>query len=644
MRCVFASFSEGATEWPANSQRPTSPARIGGGDPIGVSLGSGIYVLPDTRDPAHWSQTMEEAEQNRLSRTDHGRRVPPAGGTGRQPRQTYLDDENGFTLSFSGSLPQHSISSMRIPKQPQFPQDRSDPQSPAHRSILKHSFTSSPPLHDSVDHGQDFSRPGSSFPGEASVWEPPGSDASYDGPYHQLHPNGDEGLPYPRHSSRKPLSRSPGKMTDHPPGLCDISSVHPSFSDSVHDASEPHRSHPAESYSPTRAAAVYPRSPREAISPSDQDQRSRFPRSPRETVFDPADRSLHPQSPRSRDTSQAYSPRLGPEKPQRSPHLISQISPHLAAQRSPHHPHSRSPHHPHSPFIGDGYESRSQDMSPYKHSPDEGDKPLSDSRSPHIAGSYEPARQDLQEFPHSPNMVDRYEPLDRPDGSDRRELESYVDTKYPPYTRDHLQGTVDRLRQGAKPWKPKAPQHLEDSDMDSFPSLYPTYDTGRYLRPSKRADLERYGDLGDSHTSVSSSGRGSISGRARLPPLDPDSMSSGVGSRNTSGSSSRIPRGHNSVSSVTTPHDTSLESSPFTDGHRRDISTDENYEFDPVSPFDSDISPARYGGDQSLKPSQNSHYDEQRFERLREEFNEYRRRQREHMQQSQLSEMDSEML
>lgn len=199
---------------------------------------------------------------------------------------------------------------------------------------------------------------------------------------------------------------------------------------------------------------------------------------------------------------------------------------------------------------------------------------------------------------------------------------------------------------------------------------------------------------------MSSSGRGSILGRGHYPDVGgranikvdtlPDSYSSGLGSRSTSHSvpSSfygplRVgpPLEITSASSLTLPHDydVSIDSSPFLDAstsNRRDLSGDENYEFDTLATYDAQegvcpplIEPRASAGHpyitpdtvsqselllnakdlyhslypKSRKPSRYSN-SEKRFARLREEYYEYRRKQLLHSQPPVLVSMDSEML
>ncbi|KAJ8316463.1 hypothetical protein KUTeg_006477 [Tegillarca granosa] len=297
------------------------------------------------------------------------------------------------------------------------------------------------------------------------------------------------------------------------------------------------------------------------------------------------------------------------------------------------------------------------------------------------------------------------------------------------YTRDQLQGAVERVRRAPKLRRTRStgrPFYLEQDSFDSSsPQVVPSsgyrgpnlsesdilpknsqfrkgphysdsdaipsaHDYDRYGRPyGYKYDIEPFKGVGDSRNSVSSSGRGSMPGKPR--PLSdprgysrdnatPDSISSGIGSRNTSqatGSSmnSRIPGHYPSVSSVQTPqeHDLSHDSSPFLDGTsslpRRDTSADENYEFDSTlldpdltdplrsypssrnnsqlrSALESGLNTSNFYNDLYPKPSKQSRYSdsEARFEKLRQEYHQFRRKQNERYHQSRLLAMDSEML
>lgn len=286
------------------------------------------------------------------------------------------------------------------------------------------------------------------------------------------------------------------------------------------------------------------------------------------------------------------------------------------------------------------------------------------------------------------------------------------------YTREHLQGTVDKIRKGPRARKSRMLNRNSAPDLDTYYPDSPSFSgpfkekvqrspyysendvtspghecsfPGAGKAPDFKYDIEPFKTAGGSHTSISSSGRGSA-GRTHSASFEPrpyhnmmdeatpDSISSGIGSKNTSqatGSSamSRVPRTNASWGSVMTPQeqDFSANSSPFFDSgnsfHRRDTSADENYEFDSVNALETDLMDAlrnysrhSNGNNQLLsaletglsesdfyndlypKPSRQSRYNnsEKRFERLREEFQEYRRKQQE--QPVNLAPMDSEML
>lgn len=268
------------------------------------------------------------------------------------------------------------------------------------------------------------------------------------------------------------------------------------------------------------------------------------------------------------------------------------------------------------------------------------------------------------------------------------------------YTRDQLQGVVDKIRKGPRARRSKSAGRLPSQETN-FPysyspqvvpnlSLSPTIGSGydQYVEhPRQRYshEIAPYKGERGSRSSVNSSGRGSL-GRHRYPTdprsyaledLTPDSNSSGRGSRNTSqatGSShqSRIPR--NSLSSYASPqeHDLSQDSSPFLDATgslHKDTSADDNYEFDSLQALEADLINtlrsyplAKQSEDLKMaiesglntsefydslypKPSVESQYDnsEARFEKLRQEFQQFRRKQQEIFQQTRLA-MDSDML
>jgi len=315
----------------------------------------------------------------------------------------------------------------------------------------------------------------------------------------------------------------------------------------------------------------------------------------------------------------------------------------------------------------------------------------------------------------------------------------------PGYTREQLQGAVDRVRRSLRGRKSRLNRSSGSETDRSFDTSNAQVESrGRHMsylsdnelslgdqghRPSynesdvtqirsrlshsdsefpSRVDQDRHGSnrtsryefdiepyktkraLGSNHNSVSSSGRGSSAGRTRYfsepryhhEQATPDSLSSGIGSKNTShgtGSTSmhsRAPRA-TSVSSLFTPqdHDISQDSSPFMDGlarERQDTSADENYEFDAINALDSDLmntlhkystlhdvdddlmaalesglSTSDFYNDLYPKPSRQSRYNnsEERFKKLRQEFHKYQRSQKEGMNYGPyVPAMDSEML
>ncbi|XP_046554205.1 LOW QUALITY PROTEIN: protein turtle homolog A-like [Haliotis rubra] len=236
------------------------------------------------------------------------------------------------------------------------------------------------------------------------------------------------------------------------------------------------------------------------------------------------------------------------------------------------------------------------------------------------------------------------------------------------YTREQLQGVVDRVRQTSRP---VSTENINDDngflDVSSVsrPRSSSQYDPQPHLDrrgpPYYTADIAPFKPPRDSRGSANSSGRGGPRDfhRSRGDETGPDSVShsSGIGSRNTSHSNGSFPNrlGKNSISysSLLTPQDQDLsqDSSPFLEGsssHRRDTSGDENYEFDSINALESDIldalrnySQLSGSGPQSdhlgpesfnhlyPKPRRQSRYadSEQRFNRLREEFKKYRAQQ-----------------
>ncbi|XP_052063290.1 protein turtle-like isoform X2 [Mytilus californianus] len=247
------------------------------------------------------------------------------------------------------------------------------------------------------------------------------------------------------------------------------------------------------------------------------------------------------------------------------------------------------------------------------------------------------------------------------------------------YTRDHLQGTVDKLRRGPRHRKSRSASRNSAPEFDRSDG-YPIGRRGPYASDSEAGrgrDFDRHGRPYSYDSDPSSYiPRGSLRGRyfpdSRLFRDDPtpDSLSSGIGSKNTSQatgstSESRVPRPSLSYSSLLTPqdHDFSQELSPFHDQSlHRDTSADENYEFD-TPDLDTILAyPASSGGDELLsaiesglstsdfyndlypKPSKQSKYEnsEQRFEKLRQEYHQFQRQQHEMSQHHHF--IDSEML
>ncbi|XP_013395368.1 protein turtle-like isoform X2 [Lingula anatina] len=276
------------------------------------------------------------------------------------------------------------------------------------------------------------------------------------------------------------------------------------------------------------------------------------------------------------------------------------------------------------------------------------------------------------------------------------------------YTRDRLQGAIERARRGPIARRLQGSSRGSAPDVDQ-PSETPrhswnalTPSTGEKTRDDSGRDGETtvipqtfadsvapYKDIPANRTSVTSglsgsSGRGSsggaVSKSASLSHSQPNisqmdqsgdmpSSSSGQGSRNTSqtmSSSSQSARGrmNSSLSSTNTPqeHDISTESSPYSIGdtqHKRDASVDENYEFD--NPTESELLDALRN---VSKTSRNSSRDfnssdpdisrhertgrGDRFSKLREEYKQYRRKQQLQQPESpggeQWEEIESELL
>ena len=245
------------------------------------------------------------------------------------------------------------------------------------------------------------------------------------------------------------------------------------------------------------------------------------------------------------------------------------------------------------------------------------------------------------------------------------------------YTRDRLQGAVDRVRKGPRTAK-RGPGYRGSGELDyisesprqpGFPARTDNKPSLTVLdRPSRDPSMDLGRGVTGSYGSVSSSGLGSV-GRSRNPALDsrsyalenstPDSVSSGIGSRNTSSqlTGSSLHSRPSRLGSHPTPQELSVDSGqgelpPL----RKDVSGDENYEFDSVTAAESDLlealrnysqvnnanedllsalqdglSTSGFLQDLYPKPRKQSRYSdsEQRFEKLRGEFQQYRQKQQE---------------
>ncbi|XP_060590949.1 uncharacterized protein LOC132745946 isoform X3 [Ruditapes philippinarum] len=248
------------------------------------------------------------------------------------------------------------------------------------------------------------------------------------------------------------------------------------------------------------------------------------------------------------------------------------------------------------------------------------------------------------------------------------------------YTRDQLLGAVDQVRKGPKAarrgqqWG-SGPDSFSDSpSVSGHGAQFPESAKPSVIvrdRPSRGHSYEhdpfRAAGVPNSRGSVNSSGGYSSRGRnggeqSRREDLTPDSLSSGIGSRNTSSqlTGSSLHSRPSRLGSNLTPmdHDISEDSAvPFLDyppAQRKDISGDENYEFDSYNAVEKDLlealknySEVNNGNDDLFsalqeglsgkglmsdlypKPSRQSRYSdsEQRFEKLRGEFQKYRQKQ-----------------
>lgn len=253
------------------------------------------------------------------------------------------------------------------------------------------------------------------------------------------------------------------------------------------------------------------------------------------------------------------------------------------------------------------------------------------------------------------------------------------------YTRDQLLGAVDQVRKGPRVAKSS---QLWGSGTDSFSESPSVGGHGAQIpesvkpsiivrdRPSRGHSYEHdpFHSVNGANSRGSVNSSGGYSGKARVPQglvgehsrredLTPDSVSSGIGSRNTSSqlTGSSLHSRPSRLGSNLTPmeHDVSEDSAvPFLDyphTHRKDVSGDENYEFDSYNAVESDLlealrnySEVNNGNDDLLnalqeglstkgrimselypKPSRQSRYSdsEQRFEKLRGEFQKFRQRQ-----------------
>lgn len=287
------------------------------------------------------------------------------------------------------------------------------------------------------------------------------------------------------------------------------------------------------------------------------------------------------------------------------------------------------------------------------------------------------------------------------------------------YTRDRLHGAIEKVRRGplARRLQPSQRGHGDSDSLDSphtpgqsyksyqstpsssgiTPSMDDdTFDQTVLQRHPQTYDVnvQPYKDVPNNRTSVTSgvsgsSGRGSSghgSKAASLTQSHPDisqepsqdpNISTSSGSRNTSQStsnSSNRGRMNSSMSSTNTPqeHDISTESSPYSEGqsqHRRDISGDENYEFDSVNALESELLDALKNYSEVKKRSSRDYGDrdtdishkkdqspgkerspykrgEDRFAKLREEYQDFKRRQEAETsgEKEQWEEVESELL
>lgn len=247
------------------------------------------------------------------------------------------------------------------------------------------------------------------------------------------------------------------------------------------------------------------------------------------------------------------------------------------------------------------------------------------------------------------------------------------------YTRDQLLGAVDQVRRGARgqgygqQWGSGTDFSSESPTFIGHGAQIPESAKPSVIvrdRPSRGLSYDQDPSHRQSNgQSMNSSGTGSYLGRSRgmvgqdhsrnagREDLTPDSISSGIGSRNTSSQltgSSLHSRPSRLGSSLVPENDNSHELTDYPHPQRKDISADENYEFDSYNAVESDLlealrnySEVNTGNEELLnalqeglstsglmselypKPTRQSRYSdsEQRFEKLRGEYHKYRQQQ-----------------
>lgn len=244
------------------------------------------------------------------------------------------------------------------------------------------------------------------------------------------------------------------------------------------------------------------------------------------------------------------------------------------------------------------------------------------------------------------------------------------------YTRDQLLGAVDQVRRGPRAYNRGQGQGQPFGSETDYSDSQSLSRNGAQIpesakpsvivrdRPSRGFSYEQDPSRRHSNNghSINSSGTGSFMGRSRSTGRDdltPDSISSGIGSRNTSsqltGSSLHSrPSRLGSSGTHEMSHDSAVPYTDYPPAQRKDISADENYEFDSYNAVESDLlealrnySEVNNGNEELLsalqeglstsglmselypKPSRQSRYSdsEQRFEKLRGEFQKYRQQQ-----------------